>query len=421
MFERHILASLRAALSDTRVVLLHGARQTGKSTLVERLATERGGRYLSLDDEAQLGAARSDPAAFVRGASGLTVIDEVQRAPELFPAIKLEVDRDRRPGRFLLTGSANVFVVPRLSDSLAGRIEILPLQPLSQDELARRPAGFPDRLFAGEGWSTSRPAVTRLDVCRRLVAGGFPEALARPPGARRDAWFRSYVTSLLQRDIRDLAHIEGLTDLPRLLGLLAARTSALANVSELSRASGIAFSTLRRYLGLLEATFVLQPLPAWSTNLGKRHVKAAKVHLLDTGLAAHLRGESDAAQLAESPSLGPLLETFVLQELRKQLAWSRQQATPYHYRTLAGREVDIVLEAPGGRVVGLEVKASSSVGPGDFAGLRALAEASGRKFVRGVVLCLGEQVVPFGERLWAVPVGEVWGSADGGARGVPAG
>jgi hypothetical protein len=408
MYRRHVEPALRAALADTRVVLLNGARQTGKSTLAEEVAEEQGGRYLTLDDPTLLGTARSDPMALLQGADGLTVIDEVQKAPELLPALKREVDRDKRPGRFLLTGSANIFLVPRVAESLAGRIEILALLPLSQDELAGRAASFPDALFSGTPWRSRRSTLKRLEVGKRIVAGGYPEVLARGPGARRAAWFTSYVSSLLQRDVRDLANVDGLTEMPRLLGLLAARASMLMNMAELSRAVGIPHSTLKRYLTLLEATFILQPLPAWSANLGKRFVKAPKIHLLDAGLTAHLRGESEPAQLVASATVGPLLETFVLQEVRKQLGWSRQAATPYHFRTAAGREVDIVLEAPGGKLVGIEVKAAAALDTSDFAGLQTLAEAAGKKFVRGVVLYLGEQVVYRGNNLWALPIDELW-------------
>jgi predicted nucleotidyltransferase len=212
--------------------------------------------------------------------------------------------------------------------------------------------------------------------------------------------------------VRDLANIEGLTDLPRLLGLLAARSSALMNMSEVSRVAGIAHSTLRRYLALLEATFIFQPLPAWSNNIGKRFVKSPKIHLLDSGLAAHLRGDVDAAALAQSSSLGPLLETFVVQEVKKLLGWSRQAATPYHFRTAAGQEVDLVLEAPGQRIAGIEVKASSNVSQSDFSGLRALAATAGKKFVGGVVLYVGEQRLPFADKLWALPISVLWEPAD---------
>ena len=411
MYRRFIEKRLQAALADTRVVLLNGARQTGKSTLVQQLAAQRGGQFLTLDDPATAGLARSDPSALVRGAGAFMVIDEVQHAPELFPAIKRVVDADGRPGRFLLTGSANVFSLPRLAESLAGRMEILPLHPLSQGELADNEVNLVDALFDAASWQAGSQTLDRVGVCERVIAGGFPEAVARAPGERRDAWYRSYVASLLQRDVRDLANIEGLTDIPRLLGLLAARSSALVNMSEVSRAAGIAHSTLRRYLALLEATFIFQPLPAWSSNIGKRFVKSPKIHLLDSGLAAHLRGDGDAAALAQSPNLGPLLETFVVQEVRKLLGWSRHAATPYHFRTAAGQEVDLVLEAPGQRIAGIEVKASSNVNQGDFSGLRALAEAGGDKFVGGVVLYLGEQRLPFADKLWALPIPALWESA----------
>ncbi len=412
MYRRLIEKRLQAALADTRVVLLNGARQTGKSTLAQQVAGQRGGQYLTLDDPATAGLARSDPAALIRAAGVFMVIDEVQHAPELFPAIKRVVDADGRPGRFLLTGSADVFLLPRLAESLAGRMEILPLHPLSQGELADNETNLVDALFDAAPWQTGSLTLDRVGVCERVIAGGFPEAVACAPGERRDAWFRSHVASLLQRDVRDLANIEGLTDIPRLLALLAARSSALMNMSEVSRAAGIAHSTLRRYLTLLQATFIFQPLPAWSNNIGKRFVKSPKIHLLDSGLAAHLRGDVDAAALAQSPNFGPLLETFVVQEVRKLLGWSCHAATPYHFRTAAGQEVDLVLEAPGQRIAGIEVKASSNVNQGDFSDLRALAEAAGDKFVGGVVLYLGEQRLPFADRLWALPIAVLWESGE---------
>src|SRR3990172_5613244 len=411
MHRRYVDKKLQIALADSRVVLLHGARQTGKSTLARQLAAQRGGQYLTLDDPAVGGVVRSDPSALIRGAGALMVIDEVQHAPELFPAIARVVEADGRPGRFLLTSSANVFLLPRLAGSLAGRMEILPLHPLSQGELGAKEANLVDALFDAAPWQAGALALDRVGVCERVIAGGFPEAVARAPGEQRDAWFRSYIGSLLQRDVRDLANIDGLIDIPRLLALLAARSGALINMAEVSRAAGIAHSTLRRYLALLQATFIFQPLPAWSTNIGKRFVKSPKIHLLDSGLAAHLRGDVDAAALAQSPNLGPLLESFVVQEVRKLLGWSRQAATPYHFRTAIGQEVDLVLEAPGQRIAGIEVKASSNVSQGDFSGLRALAETAGDKFVGGVVLYLGEQRLPFADKLWALPIAVLWEAA----------
>ncbi len=408
MYQRTLLPRLNSALADTRVVLLNGARQVGKSTLAQQVAQQRGGQYLTLDDPVIAELARTDPAALVSGAAGLTVIDEAQSAPALFPALKREVDRHPVPGRFLLTGSANVFMLPTVAESLAGRMEVLTLEPLSQAEIEGSPHNLVDALFDAALWVRSAVRTDRADVVRRLVSGGFPEALGRTEVQRRDAWFRAYLASLMQRDVRDYANIEGLHDLPRLLSLLAARASALLNMAEVSRATGIAHSTLRRYLALLEALFIVQPLPAWSANLGKRLVKSPKLHLIDPGLTAHLQGHADPAALALSPQLGPLLETFVVQEVRRHLCCAQTVATAWHFRTAAGREVDLVLEAPGRRIVGIEVKASASITQGDFLGLRELAGAAGAGFARGIVLYTGDQLLPFEDRLWAVPMGVLW-------------
>lgn len=336
------------------------------------------------------------------------MIDAVQRAPELFSAIKIEVDRNRLPGRFLSTGSANIFLLPRLSESLAGRKEILPLLPLSYDEIAGRRTAFVETLLSDVDWRIRKSTLDQLDICRRIIVGGFPEAVARPAGEPRSAWFRSYLASLIQRDMRDLSNIYGLTDFPRLPRLLAARSSALLNMSELSRSVAIAHSKLRRYLALLEAIFIWQPLPAWSSNSGKRFVKSPKIHLVDTGLAADLCGDMDPKILSQSPRIRPLLETFVVQELRKQLAWHKQTVTPFHFRSAAGREVGLVLEIPGGAVSGIEIKAAAKVGKANFTGLEVLTEEAGKKFIRGVLLYFGDHVLPFANKLVAVPITELW-------------
>lgn len=409
MIQRFSSRLLVDALSDSPVVLLHGARQTGKSTLVRHLtAAAPARRYLTLDDAAVLAAAREDPAAFLAAIEGPVAIDEIQRAPELFVAIKADVDRNRRPGRFLLTGSANVLLIPKLSESLAGRMEILTLRPFSQGELAGAPETFLHALFA----RTLPPFVAApLDwprIAKILLTGGYPPAVARPVLERRHAWFGSYVTTILERDVRDIANVEALRTLPRLLSLLAARSASLLNLAEVSRAAGIPQTTLNRYFALFETTFLVQLVPAWSTNLGKRLVKSPKLYLLDTGLAGYLL-RLDGTRFNSQPTLrGALLETFVADEIAKQASWSPRHPRLYHYREATGAEVDLVLEDPAGQVVGIEIKASSMVAGHDFKGLRELQSAAGPQFHRGVVLYTGTEAVSFGDRMHALPLGSLW-------------
>lgn len=412
MYRRHLLPNLLDALSDTPVVLVNGARQTGKSTLVAALAAERGMRYLTLDDQVVLAAARSDPAGFVAGLGGPVVIDEVQRAPGIFLELKAAVDRDRRPGRFLLTGSANVMLLPTVADSLAGRLEVLSLLPLSSAELAGEP-GFnrADWLFDGALDAFALPPCDRAALSARLLAGGFPEAQARTSPPRRAAWFENYLQAILQRDVRELANIEQLTELPDLLQLLAERSAGLLNFAEISRGLGLPQTTLKRYFALLETIFLIDRLPAWNRNPGKRLVKSPKVFVRDTGLLAHLR-ELSAEGLERAPGLpGALVETFVLDELRKHLAFSTRGLRLSHYRTQGGHEVDFVLESrSGARLVGIEVKASATVDAGDFKGMRHLKESE-PTFARGIVLYSGRELVPFAADLFAVPLSMWWAQA----------
>ncbi|HSU14259.1 ATP-binding protein [Longimicrobium sp.] len=409
MYPRNLLTCLQEAVSDTPVVLVNGARQTGKSTLVQSLAgTGFEARYLTLDDATALAAARTAPAEFIGGMDGPVILDEVQRAPELFVALKATIDRARRPGRFLLTGSADVLMLPAVSESLAGRMEVLTLWPLSQGELASVREGFIDGLFSRSLPPYAGTVIDRTDLVNRVLAGGFPEVLARGSVRRRRAWFGSYVTTILQRDIRDIANIEGLTDLPRLLALLATRAGSLLNYAELSRSSGIAQSTLKRYMTLLEMTFLVHTLPAWSGNLGKRLTKSPKLMLSDTGLAAYLLGLDDAAGVDMGTIFGSLLENFVSMEIRKQCAWSEVQPRLYHFRTQTDQEVDLVLEDARGRVAAIEVKASGSVSERDFRHLSYLAELLGKRFMHGVVLYTGNEAISFGTHLTALPVSALW-------------
>ncbi len=408
MLRRNISDRLRTALSDTPVVLLNGARQTGKTTLAHSLAKERSVSFYTLDDIATLSAATEDPVGFIKGLRDAAVIDEVQKVPALFPAIKAEVDTNRKPGRFLLTGSANVFMLPKLSESLAGRMEIVTLWPFSQGELRHRLDRFINSVFASQLPNLKSVKSTDRNYDKMVVRGGFPETLQRASASRLDAWFRSYVTAIIQKDIRDLASISALTEMPKLLSLLASRTGALMNVSELSRGVKIPQTTLKRYLSLLETTFLLAPLQPWSANIGKRLTKSPKIHLVDSGLAAHLSGITEERLSRDTIMRGHLLESFVVTELRKQISWAELRVEIYHVRTVTGQEVDVVLEDNQGRVVGVEVKSSATVVKKDFSGLSALSEAVGRKFVRGIVLYGGNTIVPFDERMSALPVSAIW-------------
>ena len=411
MHARHLTPLLIDALADTPVVLINGARQSGKSTLAQAQTTATGTPrpYLTLDDAVLLNAAKSDPAGFINGLQGAVTLDEVQRVPELFLAIKAAVDRQRQPGRFLLTGSADVLLLPGIADSLAGRMEVLSLWPLSCAEIADSPVpNRADALFLADWSAMTVPPCQRDELVERLCAGGFPDAVARSSGRRRQAWFDSYVQAVLQRDVRELANIEQLTQIPNLLQLLATRSGTLLNFAELSRTAALAQSTLKRYFALLEMLFLVVRLPSWERNPGKRLVKAPKVFLPDSGLLSHFLALTPD-RLATGPGLpGGLVETFVLTELLKHVAFSAQRLSLWHYRTQTDIEVDFVLENRLGQISGIEVKASASVDAKDFKGLRHLQETEAAIFQHGIVLYGGRELVPFGNHLWAVPLSLWW-------------
>lgn len=414
MWNRNLTTEVLASVSDTPVVFIDGARQTGKSTLVQAVA--RGphpSRYFTLDDATVRAAVVADPTGWLAAQSGPIVIDEVQRAPGLYLAIKAAVDRDRRPGRYLLTGSADALLLPRLADALVGRMARLTLWPFSMGECARlaqplaaaaHPVDFVAQLFAGQPTFSSTIGADRSATVQAVCAGGYPEALQRAAGRRREAWFDNYVTTILQRDIPDMTRIADADQLRRLLALVAVRTAQLHNGAEMARTLGMPHTTLDRHLALLHAVYLVQSLPAWTSNLGKRLVKSPKLMLTDTGLAAHLCG-LNADRLQKQPQLfGPLLETYVAMDLRKQLGWSAVHAQLFHFRDHGGTEVDLLLEDRSGGVAAIEVKAAGQVGTQEFKGLRVLRDLLGERFRSGVVIYLGDQAVPFGDRLWAVPL-----------------
>ncbi len=408
-YRRNAAPAINEALADTPVVFLNGARQTGKSTLAQQVAAElHGAEYLTLDDPATLGLATGDPGGFLDRLPPRVILDEVQRVPELFVPMKANVDRDRLPGRYLLTGSANLFLLPRLAEALVGRMEVISLWPLSQGELRGVREGFIDALFAAEEPPLTRASGSRTELFEAILAGGFPEAVARTRGRRREAWFAAYTAQLIQRDVRDLANVEDLGVLPNILGLCAARSGNLLNHLEISRSTAIPLTTVRRYTTLLRAVFLIDELPPYTANLGKRFVRTPKVYVNDSGLLAHLLQVSTEREAYERNVAGQLIETFVFAELRKQAGWSDLRPRFSFLREHSGAEVDFVLETRGGDVVGIEVKATAAPTAKMFRGLELLRDKLGPRFIRGVLLYGGEQALPAGDRLWALPLSSLW-------------
>jgi uncharacterized protein len=404
MFPRLVLGRAREALADTPALLVVGPRQAGKSTLVGELVGGADMPYVTLDDASTLAAATQDAEGWLAAFAGPLAIDEIQKAPGLLPAIKARIDRRRSPGRYILTGSANVLTLPRVSESLAGRIEVLPLWPLAQIELAgaEQPCALLASLFSPQLSSPRRRVATERGWRARAIIGGYPEAIARPRPARRAAWFESYISTVLARDVRDVADIAGLATLPLVLRLIASRSGATLNLADLSRSLEVPQTTMRRYLALLETIFLIHSVPPWHANLGKRLVKAPKIYSTDSGLLAHLLGIDDDSVVG--PYDGTLLESFAVFEIVKQCGALERPPSIFHFRAHDGHEVDLVLEDHKGRVVGIEIKATQTPGVDDARGLRWLRDALGRRFVRGVVLHGGTDVVPYDAQLSAVPL-----------------
>ena len=440
-YPRYVERRLSEALEDSPVVLLHGPRQCGKTTLAqfacapnylkwgddflrwgeERLRwgmsrRRRDYKYITFDDAVARDGARADPMGFVADLPERVILDEIQRVPDLFSALKLEVDRRRTPGRFVLIGSTNVLLIPALSDSLAGRLQVVPLHPLAQSEMAVRPGtaldsrmrpGFLDALF-GDGFEVRQTDRLGRQLIERIVAGGFPAALTRPTDRRQANWYRDYVGARLQRDVRDMARIRMLDVLPRLLSAAASQTARLYNLADLASPFQLSRPTIRDYVELLERLFLLKRLPPWHSNRLSRLVKTPKLHVGDSGLASALLGADTASLAADRALLGQLLETFVFQELLRQASWQDTPASFFHFRDKDGVEVDVVIERGGRTVAGVEVKAAATATPGDFRGLRKLAKVSGDRFAAGVVLYDGETCTRFGEGLYAVPIRRLW-------------
>jgi len=404
-YPRFAAAHAALALRDTPVVMVIGPRQCGKTTLVRDLI--KGKRdFLTLDDDTVLASARSDPAGLLRS-MGKATIDEVQRAPELLRAIKRRVDEHRSAGRFLLTGSANLLTVPQVSESLAGRMEIVSLFPLAQAEIRNRKPAFLKFAFAGK---VTQPGeiVTGGDLVHAVLTGGYPEMLKRKRPDRRRAWARDYIRAIVQRDVRDIAEIEKLDRMPRLLQVLAHHSAQLTNFTQIGGQIGFDDKTTAKYIGILEQLFLVRRVEPWFRNELSRLVKTPKLHFLDSGLLAALLGVT-AERIAEDRAiLGKVLETFVFSELLKLSSWMDTGCAIFHYRDKDQDEVDFVLEDDSGAVVGIEVKAGATVTAHDFKGLRKLGAASGGHFRLGAVLYDGDRAVPFGDRMFAVPLSCLW-------------
>lgn len=388
-------------------MLIHGPRQSGKTTLAREVGSQYDHTYLNFDDDNVRASAQADPIGFVADLPDRVIIDEVQRLPELFTSLKASVDEKRTPGRFLLTGSSNILKMPAMADSLAGRMDVIRLMPLSQAELN---GATPWLLKAIQTGSLPEVKARRLgnELAEILVAGGYPAALARSTTRRRAAWYRNYVDAMVQRDVRDLANIAHMELLPRLLELAAGQTARLLNVSELSGPFQVSRQTINDYMTLLKNLFLVDEQPAWHSNRLSRLVKAPKLHIGDTGLGAALM-RLDAPRLYQDRvMLGQLLETFIYQELRKQALAHSAETSFYHFRNRDQFEVDIVIEFDGRRIGGIEVKAASTVNDGDFRGLRKLAESVGDRFATGVLLYDGEHVLPFADNMFAIPIASIW-------------
>ncbi len=410
-YRRGAEATLLAMLTEAPVVLVAGPRQSGKSTLVRHLIADRHpARYLTLDDITLLDSALRDPQGFVDGAGDApVVIDEIQRAPGLLRAVKRAVDDDRRPGRFLLTGSADPGLLPEVADALTGRMRTLTLWPLSQAEIEGSTANAVDRLFSGVPFVAGSGGASRADVVERIVAGGYPEALAQGAGPAHDRWMSSYLSLMIERDVPRISDIADRTALPRILRTLAARSMQLLNLSEVGRMVEVKRVTLDRYVGLLVAAYLLRMISAWSGDIAREASKRPKPLIIDTGLACHLLGVDEERLQAFPDLLGPLLESFVATELMRQAEYASARMRFAHFR-MRNAEVDLVLEDAAGRLVGIEVKATASPTFADGDGLRRFADLVGHRFRQGVLFHTGSVTAPLGEGVWAVPASWLWQS-----------
>lgn len=409
MFKRHIELKFLEAIEYMPIVLLRGARQTGKTTLTKQISSEKGYNYLTFDNLTLLIAAKQDPIGFISRLEKPVILDEIQRVPELFLPIKSDVDENNKPGRYILTGSADPLLIPKLGDSLAGRMRLLNLWPLSQGEILGKKETFLDKAFGKTPFSTGKVInCSKEELVSLTVKGGYPRPFLMDLEKQSREWFNDYISLVLQKDILDLSRIENITRIPQLLTLLASRTGGLSNTEELARSLKLSAMTLHRYTDLLKTLFLVYFLPAWSGNLGKRLVKSPKIYLNDTALQLFLLNVDHERLNKDAYLIGNVIENFVVLELLKQISWNDLNIQMFHYRDYVQGEIDIVLEGPGGDLVAIEIKSSETIAKDDFKHLKMFQESVKEKFLHGFVLYAGNMSVSFGEKLTALPITSLW-------------
>lgn len=411
MYKRHILSKILLALDGSPAVLLVGPRQSGKTTTVKTVSEMNGYDYISFDSITSQASASSDPIGFIDSREKPVILDEVQRVPEIFLPIKVDIDKHRRDnGRYVLTGSANPLLVPKLGDALTGRMIMLEMWPLSQGEVEGVEESFLGRIFSKNFASSSGHSFSRKELLRRVCLGGFPDMVQAKNEENRKMWCDSYLSLAMQKDVLQIAQIEGLTQLPRILQIIATRSGTMLNYSEFSKITGVPLTTLRRYMHLLESLFLIYYVQPWNRNLGKRLTKAPKVYFVDTGVLLHTL-DFDQKRLENTPNIfGGVVENFVVNEISKQISWSRKKRVKIYYCRLTDdqTEVDIILEDEEGKIVGIEVKSGETINSSDFKHLKQLKQLVGEDFIRGIVLYSGQEKLPFGDNNWAIPINDLW-------------
>jgi len=406
LYSRLLKPRITEAMNDTPVVLIAGPRQAGKTTLVLNMSNPDM-QYLTLDDELTLLSAHEDPVGLIRRFDRAT-IDEIQRAPQLLLAIKKSVDEDRRPGRFLITGSANLMALPTVADSLAGRMETLNLLPLSMGEIHQSSVNWIDSVFTAN-IPTSLNPITGEELVETVLQGGYPEALSRATSRRRTAWYRQYVDAIIQRDVRDIASIDKLDHLPRFLSALTHIAGQMCNYSQLGGQVGLDHKTAARYIGILEQLYLIRRVDVWANNRLKRLVKTPKLQFIDSGLLSSLANITTDLVAQNRTKFGAVLESFIFSELLKLTSVSEDNYRLLYYRDHDGYEVDFVIENSAGQLVGVELKAAATVKKSDLRGLMRFKSVAKDQFKLGIILYDGTETLPLGEALWAVPISTLWG------------